>query len=176
MKKHSDKIYAFSQYIATPPCQVLIMSYAWILLLAAQVVRLAAAMRARKNLAPSGFGPLSVNIQPQFAKSDIHVGFVARFFRLAPSGLQISPQQQYPMHSITRTWRRRLKHIYTQLCIFSCQECYTGSYLKCDSGCMHISRLLQPAGLVVEKTNGKSATEGGFSDIEAGCRRRGPKP
>ena len=50
------------------------------------------------------------------------------------------------------------------------------SYLSCDSGCMHISRLLQPAGLVVEKTNGKIATDGDFSDIEAGCRRRGPKP
>ena len=125
----------------------------------AQGVDLAAAMRARKNLAPSGFGPLTVNIQPQFAKSDIHVGFVARFFRLAPS------------------WSRKsLKPVYIQLRICSCQEHYTDSYLKCDSGCKHISRLLQPAGLVVEKTNGKIATDGDFSDIEAGCRRRGPKP
>ena len=53
---------------------------------------------------------------------------------------------------------------------------YVDSYLSCDNGCTHISRLLQPAGLGVEKTNGNSATDGGFSDLKAGCRRRGPKP
>ena len=57
----------------------------------AQGVALAVAMRARKNLAPSGFGPLTVNIQPQFAKSAILGGFVARFFRLlAPRAAKVA--------------------------------------------------------------------------------------